>query len=343
MAESTLAVTFADLKSEVGHFLGYGRTEGSWATEQAADVAAAIKAGLRQFYFPPQLYSNEQPYKWRFLTPVVTLVTIAPYSTGTIAITNGATTVTQTGGTWPSWTATNGSLIVDGTEYVIASRTDDDDIELASAWPEDTETAAEFVLRHNGNYDLPDDFGDIIGNMVVESDNFKPDIVQVGEGRIRSLRQSRAQSSGSGSTLTPTFYAIRPKEHTTTTTGQRFEIMFYPLPNEVLTISYRKRILPQMLVDTTLTHPYGGAMHADTLTESCLAKAELMIEDTLGIHQTAFKSALSASIGIDKALDPDFYGYDFDNSDAKHRDRADSANDRRIRGTSLVTYNSNLS
>lgn len=342
MAESTLSLTFAELKSLVGYFLGWGRTEGSWTTAQAADIAAFIKSGLRQFYFPPQLYDNEAPHKWRFLEPVVTLDTIAPFGDGTIAITEGETTVTLTDGVWPDWTATHGSIVIGTIEYPIDSRTDDTEIELSSAWTEDTETAAEYVLRHNGNYDLPDDFGGIIGNMVIESDNFKPDIMEIGEGRIRSLRQSGPQNLNTASTLTPWYYAIRPKEHTTTTVGQRFEIMFYPLADVVYTVSYRKKILPQMLVDSTLIYPYGGAMHSEAIIESCLAKAELAGEDKEGVHLAAFKAALSASIAIDKQADPDFYGYDYDRSDEKHRDSQNSANDRRIRGTNLVTYDNGL-
>jgi hypothetical protein len=45
-----MAIAYLELKSEVGHFLGYGATEGNWDATQAADVERCVQMGLRQFY-----------------------------------------------------------------------------------------------------------------------------------------------------------------------------------------------------------------------------------------------------------------------------------------------------
>lgn len=330
MSESTLETTYTELKQEIGHYLGLTRDTTAWDTEETADVEVMLKRALRQFYFPAPVMEDgrisQRPHDWSFLKPVTTIDTIAPYDTGTIAITVSTTTVVLTTGVWPSWTATHGSLIVNNTEYVIASRTSDTDIELAESWTEDTETAAEFVLKHDGNYDLPDDYGGMEGYMVVESTNFKPEIVLVGEGRIRAWRQQMPVNVSTTSTGTPQYAAVRPKVHSVTTTGQRYEIMFYPIPSTVETISYKMRVLPDKLVDTTLTHPYGGTAHAETLLAACLAVAEEQGDDNkrggspVTDKKKLFDERLAASIQFDKRINSvEQYGYNGDNSDVRHR------------------------
>ena len=348
MTESTLALTYTQLVALVARYLGLLPVAGLSATDITL-IDDIIASGLRQFYFPPPV-GNERPYQWSFLTPVTTLDTIAPYSTGTIAVTITGKTVTLTDGVWPSWTATHGSLVIDTTEYVIASRTDDTHLELASAWTEDTETASDYVLKHDGNYDLPDDFGGIQGRLVIESVNYQPEITLIGEGRIRQMRQTRPQNQQStSSTTTPYWAAVRPKVQVTTT-GQRFEILFFPLPNDVYTISYPMRVLPQMLVTTTIEYPYGGTEHAETIKAACIAAAEEMQNGNrlngspVYDKKNLFKERLSASISLDKQMNGiDFYGYNGDSSDIRHRDWNDGINNRR-RGCDFnnVTYNGSI-
>lgn len=342
MAESTLAISYDDLRSAIAHFLGHTLTELSWSANDIAVQDMIIKRGLRQFYFPPKISPDEAPHEWSFLKPVTTISTIAPYSTGTILLTLADATVTLTTGTWPTWAATNGTLIVDNVEYAIASRdVGGVTIELSSAWALATQTAATYSLVHDGNYDLPDDFGGLEGNLVCESTTNKPNVIIIGEGRVRSLRQSHASSS------TPCYAAVRPKEQTTMTSGQRFEIMFYPIPDDVYTYSYVKRILPQMLVDAVapaddITYPYGGALHAETLLASCIAIADEQENSNqfdgrpTDAKKKVFIERLTASIALDKQMNSvDYFGYNGDRSNMIHRD-SETERDRNI---GLVTYN----
>jgi len=326
MAESTLATTITELRDAVAEYLGLTNYTGCSSTEEDK-VDKIIKKGLRQFYFPPPI-GQEPPYQWSFLKPVCQLTTIAPYSTGTIAVVITGTTVTLTTGVWPSWTATHGTLVVNNAEYEIASRTSDSQIELSADWTEATETAETFVLEHDANYDLPDDFGGIEGNITFVNDaNSKAPIRLVGEGEIRRLRASEPSTSATD----PEFAAIRPKEQTTTTTGQRFEIMFWPAPDEAFTLEYKKVILPSALVTTTVTHPYGGAIHAETLEASCLAMAEMQDDDkrATGVQMKYFISRLTASIQADKKqFGVEYLGYNGDNSDAYTDTRFDRQNNQ---------------
>jgi len=338
MTESTLSGQFSDLKAAIANYQGIGVDSTSWSATELATIERIIKKGLRQFYFPPQFEPNERPHQWSFLKPTVELTTVAPYETGTIAITLAGTTVTLTTGVWPSWAATHGTLVVGTTEYEIASRTSNSEIELSSAWTEDTETAATYTLYHDGNYDLPDDFGGIEGNITYKDEvSFIGEIELVGEGRVRNARSGLTVSSLSSY---PEMAAVRPKEHTTTTAGQRFEIIFYPTPNDAYTFEYRKLILPQALVDTTLTYTYGGMIHYETIEASCLSIAEMNDDDRNkgfdGPHWKYFISRLTASIQADKRqLGIEKFGYNGDGSDGVDERRRVICNGR----TCHITYN----
>lgn len=67
MPESTLALSITELRSEVGQYLGYGRTYSSMTTDQKAQVDATINAGLRQFYYPTLVQGQSVAHKWSFL------------------------------------------------------------------------------------------------------------------------------------------------------------------------------------------------------------------------------------------------------------------------------------
>lgn len=82
---------------------------------------------------------------WEFYKTYGDLTLREPYSTGTLAISNASTTVTLTGGTFPSWAA-SGKLKIGNKVYRIASRTSGSVVVLATAWAEDAETAATFTI-----------------------------------------------------------------------------------------------------------------------------------------------------------------------------------------------------
>jgi len=321
MTESTLSTTLTEIRLAIAHFMGIDVDSDNWDDDQTAIIDLIIKRGLRQFYFPPPSIAQTgqrsaitlPPHEWSFLKPVTTLDLIGSYETGTITVTEDDATVLLTDGVWPSWTATKGTLVIDGVEYEISSRTDDTNIELSETWALDTEDTVSYTLHHNGNYDLPDDFGGIEGDMIYPEGSNRPNIRIIGEGKIRSLR------SGTNARSDPQFAAIRPKKQTVTTAGQRFEIMFFHVPSVTRTLSYKMLVMPELLVTTTITHPYGGAMHSETILASCLAVAESQEDGIRGVKWQEFMDRLAASIQIDKKMiSADYFGYNRDNSDSAH-------------------------
>jgi len=75
--ESTLSLSVTDLKSEIGHFLGYGRGtafgERAWTTVQTNNITAALKSGLSQVYTPPPVRPGDVCHTWSFLTPYASI------------------------------------------------------------------------------------------------------------------------------------------------------------------------------------------------------------------------------------------------------------------------------
>ena len=335
MTESTLSTTITEIRLAIAHNMGTSAYD-SLSTDEKAVVDLILKRGLRQFYFPPPnvVQTGQRsgitipPHEWSFLKPITELDLIGSYITGTITVTELDSTVLLTDGVWPDWTATKGTLVIDSVAYAIASRTDDTHIELSEAWALDTEDLVSYTLRHDGNYDLPDDFGGLEGDMVCAEGSNKPNVRIIGEGKIRSLR------SGSTARTDPVFVAIRPKKQTVTTTGQRFEVMFFPIPAVTKTLSYRMLVLPELLVTSTITHPYGGAVHSETILASCLAIVESQEDEKRGPKWQEFMDRLAASIQIDKKqISADYFGYNADNSDAAH-----SSGSQRHPQTYLVRY-----
>ena len=80
MAESTLSISYQDLLSDVGLFLGYPSDPELQSKEQRAELDRYIQSGLRQYYYPPAMEGLEAGYKWSFLTPTATLDTVADQS-----------------------------------------------------------------------------------------------------------------------------------------------------------------------------------------------------------------------------------------------------------------------
>lgn len=304
MAESNLSVAYADLQVEVAYYLGLGRTVPTDAG-QLDTIERCIRAGVRQFYNPPAVTASG-PHAWSFLRPVTTLSVSAPYSTGTIELTLGSATVTLTDGTWPSWAA-SGELVVDGIAYGVASRGGDTSLTLDSAWALASTGAGHAYSLERSVYDLSDDFGSLDGDITYADDEgISADSVirQVGEARIRALRQNSVVTG------TPTMAAVRPKA-ATGTVGQRFEMLFWPTPDDSYVLSFRYRILPTALGGDTGEHSYplGSAVHAETLIASCLAAAEHRINDARGQEYQYFIERLQASIAADLEQQPDSLGY----------------------------------
>jgi len=165
------------------------------------------------------------------------------------------------------------------------------------------------TVANDYDYDLPDDFAYIVTDFTYSTS-------YVGNGLIRKVGEQHIRKLREGNTLVgkPQYFAIRPKT-TAGTTGQRFEVLFYPAPDAVYTLEYRYAILLGKIT-AAAPYPYGGEMHGETILQSCLAIAEERQNDGVSgdMHRKKFFERLAASIALDQNQQPDFHGYNGDGS-----------------------------
>ena len=280
-----------------------------------------MNRGYRRFLNPPPININGRQiaHRWSFLHPVTTLTTSAPYSTGTIAYdhSGGANElqITLTTGTWPSWAA-DGSITILSTTYAVATRTSDSIILLSTGDNPgaDISSGTSFELGRQ-DMDLDDDFGGIEGTITYQGQAGKPPINIIGANKILELRNRQSVPIRS-----PYVAAVRIRDTQTTTTGARWEVMFYPTPDAAYVLTFQYIALVTEL-DTTDTAPVGGMLHGETIMASIMAVAEAQLEPAPSQFNwvARFERQLEASVRLDMAANtPEFFGYNADHSDAIH-------------------------
>ncbi len=163
---------------------------------------------------------------------------------------------------------------------------------------------------------LPDDFGGIEGKITISADAgiaWWP-LEVVGIGRIYSQESQFPTTTGR-----PQCVCIEPLKGTASNRSQRFQMHAWPIADQDYTLKLQYYLNPNCL---TGAYPwaYGGAPHAETILESCLAIAEQRLDDAMTVHTAKFKERLLASINLDRRQKPQSMGYNGDNSDLAGRE-----------------------
>jgi hypothetical protein len=232
MSESGLSVGLAELRAEVGYFLGMGRGVAvAWTAAQETEIDNLVQSGVRRVYYPPALNANVVGYEWSWLRPTSTLA-----------------------------------------------------ISVAGGY----------------DYDLPDDFGRLVGSLYYPAEEYRNAISIVSVGRLLNMR---AQSDESGA---PVCSATRYKT-STGTTGQRQEIIFFPTPDASWTLNYEYEAYSGALTET-YPYPLGGMQLAELYIESCLAISESRVNDEIGQHTQQFNLLLMDAITRDRKRGAQLYG-----------------------------------
>jgi hypothetical protein len=167
------------------------------------------------------------------------------------------------------------------------------------SWLRPTSTLA-ISVAGGYDYDLPDNFGRLIGALYYPAEEYRAAISVISVGKLLNLR---AQSDETGA---PVYAATRYKT-SVGTTGQRQEILFFPTPDASWTLNYEYEAYSGTL---TLTYPYplGGMQLAELYIESCLAVAETRVNDEIGQHAQQFNALLVDAIARDRKRGAQNYG-----------------------------------
>ena len=248
--------TLAELKT-------FARRQVRDATGAKADamILAAINAGLR-------MIGRERQWAWFQTHGVLTLQ--APYSTGTITLTNGSANVELAGGTWPTWAA-SGKILYNGKWMRIASKTDNDTLVLTAAWADATVSGAAYVL-YRDEYTLAADCGRF-GRLF-------PGTGWVWGGEASSFEDVlSAYNAYSGGQKYPSMWAI-----------YKDQIIVWPYAESSTTVNYMYYRLPAALALDTDVADW------DTMQDELLERA---IDYQLAL---TFGNAVSGDVGTCRAL-----------------------------------------
>jgi len=297
MAESTLSITYDQLAVEVAVFLGYSATDTDWTAAQVAEIDRYIQAGIRQFYYPPAVDGIEAGYEWSFLSPTTTIDTEETYDIGSLVVSSG--TCTLTGGVWPAWAQTHGTLVIDDVTYSITSR--DNDTTLTVVGDDVTAAEDEWYLSHAGYQDLPDDLGRVLGGFHYAPAEYRQEIIQVSEHQILT-------SLSRTSDVAPPYKCTVRHKAQEAGDGQRLEVVWFPIPDSSYTLTYKYEAYAGKISTSANPYPLGGMKYAELITESCLAIAEQRANDEQGIHTAAFVRLLAAGIQSDRKQGATHYG-----------------------------------
>lgn len=159
-------------------------------------------------------------------------------------------------------------------------------------WSFLTPTSREVLAQGTTEVTLPAGFLDLASESVSFVSSNVRSALRIGQDTIRKLRDNR------GLEAAPQYVAIRAKSAPSET---RHEMMLYPTSDAAYTIEYRYLMEPPAISDDN-PMPLGGAMHSETIIESCLASAEAMMGVRDGDHETKFRRLLAHSVMMDIPL-----------------------------------------
>ena len=152
----------------------------------------------------------------------------------------------------------------------------------------------------DGEQDLPDALGRVIGDFYYEADEYKASVVIVSEAMVLAARSRTDDESY------PRIAAVRHKSQVADA-EQRLEVVWAPVPDSAYTLTYRYEAFSGKVSDAN-SYPLGGMKHAELLIESCLAIAEQKANDERGIHTDNFKTLLADGVARDRKQGARYFG-----------------------------------
>jgi len=143
-------------------------------------------------------------------------------------------------------------------------------------------------------YELPSEFIYLTWNkLLYDADDGYPPILQRSPGQIINLRSDSDYSS------IPMYFALQAGEYHKET-GQAWEIMLYPKPDDTYRLSYWCKISPEKL-ESDGDYPIGGAEMSEVLLELCLSFAEMYKEEgKINAFSGRIQEVLGPAVGMDR-------------------------------------------
>lgn len=256
-----------------------------------------VNAGYRRFLNGLDLRGaptlRPRKHFWSFLRAVDQLTLSGPIS-GTATSVAGAVTATT-----DIFNESVVGLDVVVTDYdgagndlttQISGYTDADQITVEAT---DNWAAKAIEVEACGIYDLPSDFGGFIRKPVYYShDDDTPELREASpEDIFRMWRDDDSPEEARRWAVTSKAFVAA--------TGERFQLLIAPRPDESRVILYRYTRIPDRLTDSTAVYLIGGGMFSEAIKYCCLAEAEFATGRTAGVMAARADKELSAAIDVD--------------------------------------------
>jgi hypothetical protein len=175
---------------------------------------------------------------------------------------------------------------------------------------------ANIILANATNtVQLPDDFGGVEAQTTVRAADgtttnwWNVDFTRI--GLLYNLNAAYPTTTGRPQTC-----CVEPLKGTAPNQGQRFQLRVWPITDQQYTLQLQYYINPDYLTGA-FPYAYGGAEHAETILESCLAVAEKLLDDNASVHAEEFQRRLAISQEMDRRSKPHNLGYNGDRSDMR--------------------------
>jgi hypothetical protein len=146
-------------------------------------------------------------------------------------------------------------------------------------------------------YDLPASFVRMASNITISGEDYP--CREVTEDVVRTAGQRTVETG------TPKYVAILPNGSGGVDCQPLHKLQFYPVPDKVMVASFWYMRDPA--IDFSGCNLFGGAAHAKTILQCCLAQAEITMNvesmgQGTGFHTSKARELLSASIDADRRL-----------------------------------------
>lgn len=306
MAEPTSKLTLSELVLEAAvkmgvAYYGVSGTEIAQVPTDAHDLAECkrhVNNAVRMFIADAPPGSG-----WRWIRSLVTAY-LWPSATGTVSTAvhlSGSTTITAATGTFYATMEGKSITFASAGTFTITGYTSSSVIVVSGNASAAASQA--WSITADGDYRLPTSFSGVPNGAIrFQAGSDAPaGIDWIGEADVRAWRETTTVETGH-----PLYAAVRPLD---ASGRRRWDLMVYPVPDEVFVVQFPSDIYFDSLVNLTDVPPC-PFVHDDTLRAAVRAIVEKDVEDATGFEMEYYRRvALPNSHRLDGRSAPAKLGY----------------------------------
>lgn len=192
------------------------------------------------------------------------------------------------------------------------------------------------LISGENTVNLPDGFGGFEGPLYVTAPSTARnqwELRVTHEGKVQRMYAIEPNTTGA-----PRIACEKVLPGTGRLQSTRSQLYVWPTADADYTLQGTWKHLPDVLTGS-FPYPPGGSEHAELFKASCLAAAELQLDDEPGPRQAAFMMRLAASIMADRKRKGLFIGYNGDRPKFQRANRMPGWSRFFDNGSGSVTFN----